>query len=708
MSPRYRLTWGRAVAAAPGLGVFVLGERARFLATDPLLTRLLPALDRARDAADLADATGLPPAQVLYGIRVLERAGLVAPVAPPAGAPRAAVPEPAPPPPAAAADATAAARAGLRVVPVGDPLAPGALARMADAEASGLAWMPVKLTGERALAGPLFGPGAPACPGCLAAALRANRPVEAYLHATQARPFGLGADAAPDAPDAPDAPRAPGASAAEAWLAARLAAPDPRAALRADIGDAVLEWLPGADGPRRHTLGRRHDCARCGTRARPGAAHAPPRLDPDQPARRHAGGYRVAPAGAVLSRLRPLVSDLVGHVSSLGPLDTGPGRHVWAASYPVTPRDARPAADAFHGTALGKGRDAAQAEASALCEAIERLSAQWRGDAVERVAALSELGADAIAPNAIQLFSAAQIEARAAWNARLSDPRRHVPAPLDPDAPVPWVRAWSLTAGQWRWLPRDHAFANAPEPRQGRFDPNGCAAGATREEAALQGLLELVERDAVAIWWYTRARRPGLDAAEAGDAGMRALVQGIVRQGWVCHVLDLTTDIGVPVVAALARAHADGRWCVGFGAHLEADLAVERAITELAQLFRQDGRDGPPPWAPIDDGDEAFLWPAAPARLRDAAILGPPSGPATLAGLVDGLVRRLEGLGLETLLLDQTHPDIGFPVVKMTVPGLRHFWPRFGPGRLYDVPRALGWRAAPVDESALNPSHLFL
>ena len=63
---------------------------------------------------------------------------------------------------------------------------------------------------------------------------------------------------------------------------------------------------------------------------------------------------------------------------------------------------------------------------------------------------------------------------------------------------------------------------------------------------------------------------------------------------------------------------------------------------------------------------------------------------------------------MEMIVLDQTHPDIGLPVVKVAVPGLRHFWPRFGPGRLYDVPVAMGWRTTPLAEPALNPVHLFL
>jgi ribosomal protein S12 methylthiotransferase accessory factor len=69
---------------------------------------------------------------------------------------------------------------------------------------------------------------------------------------------------------------------------------------------------------------------------------------------------------------------------------------------------------------------------------------------------------------------------------------------------------------------------------------------------------------------------------------------------------------------------------------------------------------------------------------------------------------RIERLGLEMLVLDQTRPDIGLPVVKVIVPGLRHFFARFAPGRLYDVPVRLGWLGQPLAEEQLNPQPMFL
>jgi ribosomal protein S12 methylthiotransferase accessory factor len=68
-------------------------------------------------------------------------------------------------------------------------------------------------------------------------------------------------------------------------------------------------------------------------------------------------------------------------------------------------------------------------------------------------------------------------------------------------------------------------------------------------------------------------------------------------------------------------------------------------------------------------------------------------------------VRLAEREGLDFLVLDQTRPDIEVPVVRVIVPGLRHFYRRFAPGRLYDVPVKLGLRDRPLSEDELNPLH---
>jgi ribosomal protein S12 methylthiotransferase accessory factor len=108
------------------------------------------------------------------------------------------------------------------------------------------------------------------------------------------------------------------------------------------------------------------------------------------------------------------------------------------------------------------------------------------------------------------------------------------------------------------------------------------------------------------------------------------------------------------------------------------------------------------------------------ATTANQSYLLPADGPARTAASyprawADDLtedVRACQALveraGMEMLVLDQTRPEVGLPVAKVIVPGLRHFWARFAPGRLYDVPVRLGWLPEPLAEDELNPVAMFL
>jgi ribosomal protein S12 methylthiotransferase accessory factor len=63
---------------------------------------------------------------------------------------------------------------------------------------------------------------------------------------------------------------------------------------------------------------------------------------------------------------------------------------------------------------------------------------------------------------------------------------------------------------------------------------------------------------------------------------------------------------------------------------------------------------------------------------------------------------------LQLLVLDQTRPDIGLPVVKVIVPGMRQFWARFAPGRLFEVPVQLGRLRQQTPYEKLNPFPIFV
>jgi ribosomal protein S12 methylthiotransferase accessory factor len=231
------------------------------------------------------------------------------------------------------------------------------------------------------------------------------------------------------------------------------------------------------------------------------------------------------------------------------------------------------------------------------------------------------------------------------------------------------------------------------------------AAGTCLEEAVLQGLLELVERDAAAIWWYNRLRRPAIDLDSFADPYFDALRADYRRLGWTVWVLDLTHDLGITTCVALAHEPRSDRFTIGFGCHLEPRLAVQRALTELNQLFDPAGAQRAP-WDVGRVADRGYLFPAEGAAI--AAERLPQIDGADLRADIEHCAARLDRAELELIVVDKTRPDIELCVAQVIVPGLWHFWPRFGPGRLYQVPHALGWLAQPLGEHELNPVPLFV
>ena len=234
----------------------------------------------------------------------------------------------------------------------------------------------------------------------------------------------------------------------------------------------------------------------------------------------------------------------------------------------------------------GKGVTPVLGEVSALCEALERHSGQFRGDESRRRASMSNLGDLAIHPDACQLFDPRQYPDRHRWNAE-HGPFQRVFEPFDPDAELDWTPVWSMTDGQHRLLPTALPYYGVPAPASVRADSPGCAAGGSLEDAVLHGCLRLIERDAVSSCWYNRTRHPAVALETFGDQWIEDLVGGYAAMSRDVWVLDITADLEVPTMVALSRRLDKPAEDVifGFGAHLDPRVALRRALTELNQLM---------------------------------------------------------------------------------------------------------------------------
>jgi bacteriocin biosynthesis cyclodehydratase domain-containing protein len=603
----------------------------------------------------------------------------------------------------------------LVVALVDDYLQPGLAERNADALRERRPWLLARPSGPSIWIGPVFVPGETACWSCLATRIEANRQSMTYLQQKLDEAVPL----------TPSRPRLSVAAGAGAHL----------------VATEIARWLVGLRPERAsvltfnaltfafetHELVRRPQCAECGDPSLQAAQGLRPLvLQPRRKVFSADGGHRATTPEDMLEQYRRQLSPITGVVTGLTPAASTPdGVRVYVSGQNLARqvRDLRHLRLGLRSLSAGKGKTDVQARASAMGEAMERYSGVFRGDEARRLTTFDDLGDAAIDPRDVMLYSERQY-ARGGM-ARdvdaVSSTFHAVPAPFDPARRVDWSPVWSLTEQRQRWLPTSYLYFNTPVPNPFAFaDSNGNAGGTSLEDATLQGFFELVERDAVALWWYNRVQRPAIDLDAFGDPyvdKLRTIYAAGNREIWA---LDLTTDLGVPAVGAISRRidKPQEDILIAFGAHFDPHIALTRALTELNQFWgpaqlRDDGSyEG-------NDPEHVHWWQTA--TLADQPYLaGDPrvaaSGPGRwhnhstddLAADIDVARFIVESHGMQLLVLDQTRPDVGLPVVKVIVPGLRHFWDRFAAGRLYDVPVALGWLDKPTGEPDLNPIPIFI
>ena len=583
---------------------------------------------------------------------------------------------------------------------------------------AGAPWTVVRPRGMEPLFGPVFradrrGP----CWACLAHRLGSHREVHRFLRSAAGekaafRPFA----AQPAVLEA-----LCGLIAAEVvkWIVLSDAAPIHDHAIAMDIGSFRSS---------RHPVSRRPQCRACGDAAlyRPDRPPVPLALQPSPKTHRNSGGARSVPPEVTLAKYRHLVSPVSGVVTWLTRTtdESDSWLHVyWAGSNPaLSYRSLSSLRRSLRSKSAGKGSTAEQSRVSALCEAIERVSGAGSGDEIRVRRRFREFAAEdeAIHPNDVQLFSDSQLDNADAVNAQ-GHPYNVVPPRLDPDAPIDWTPVWSLTQRRHRYLPTSMLYSRPAEARGPQdliADSNGCAAGNTLEEAILQGFYELAERDGFAIWWYNRLRAPAVDLSSFDDAYLASAPDyyaGRERELWM---LDVTSDIGVPTFVALSRRPSAPTEDIiyGAGAHDDPRIAALRALCELNQCLTWLPDPGKRGGGPTIDDPLALRWWKT-GRLADCPWLAPATGqPPSKASRypvsgttdtredVENARSLVETRGMEFLVLDQTRPDIGMPVVRVIVPGMRHFWARFAPGRLYDVPVRMGRLEHPLAEADLNPA----
>jgi len=350
----------------------------------------------------------------------------------------------------------------------------------------------------------------------------------------------------------------------------------------------------------------------------------------------------------------------------------------------------------------GRGDTRAQAELGCVGEALERYSLIYRGNEPLRRARLCDI--DGIDPRDILLYSNRQYKSREQWNSSV-DERYFVGEQFNPALAIDWFPVTDLLGGNDVLAPAACILMWYPfreeEPEFARADTIGCGSGWTWNDALAHALLEWIERDAMAIWWYNRLRRPSvcLDSFEMPE--LERIRDGLRQLDRQLILLDCTTDIGIPTYVSVAP-RLDGTEPLFAGAaHMSPRMAAWKAASEVGQL-----------WFTITHGQaidrEMKSWLTAtttrePYTEGAYEIEAPPEPcPMSSREQTKHIVTLLQAVGLHPYAADLSRPDVILKTARAIVPGLRHIWNRRAPGRLYDVPVRLGWLDSPLEEGELN------
>lgn len=385
-------------------------------------------------------------------------------------------------------------------------------------------------------------------------------------------------------------------------------------------------------------------------------------------------------------------------------------------------------------SSTGVGLTAEDAANAALGEALEDYCfsivpddlplSTWRN--------LTRAGHSALHPEEYPLFSARQY-------AQANFPF----ASFTEDTPLRWVKACSFPEGTEKLVPAGLVYGSyQPLEQELRICPTnytGTGCGGSMDQALLASLCEVIERDAMMIWWLNQLPFP--KSKPRPDSWFKQILEERFEFSGLCLELwEITTDIGIPCFFGLLTDPFHQITSGGFACRLSPEQAAFKALYECLQnrlgvLSLRDGSgvrevnarlgqkvlnyslaeqytcaetEG---FATMSQLNMNLQFYADPDNFRyldtvrsnqDEIIFPRPGhrpfdvGPAEqLAAYIEALQRK----GLEILVVDITLPDIadlGFFVIRALVPSLVPnsvtAWPYLGNPRLYTVPEYLGFK----------------
>ena len=221
----------------------------------------------------------------------------------------------------------------------------------------------------------------------------------------------------------------------------------------------------------------------------------------------------------------------------------------------------------------GKGITRDHARASAMMEGFERYSAERHSSDETVIATLKEISAlgDYINPESLNL------------------PKDFKKENLD-SMKLEWSLAKDIITDNDYYVPTNaihHPYVNNEDSESlFKSNTNGLASGNILEEAILHGIFEVIERDAWSIFELTHKNYAQIDLESIESDVVNDTIDKFESEGIKIKLMDFTADINVPTIAASADDTVTkdaGLLTLGMGTHLDPEVAILRALTEVAQ-----------------------------------------------------------------------------------------------------------------------------
>ena len=221
----------------------------------------------------------------------------------------------------------------------------------------------------------------------------------------------------------------------------------------------------------------------------------------------------------------------------------------------------------------GKGISKSHAKASAMMEGFERYSAERQDSDDTIIATIEEISkkGEYINPESLNL------------------PKDFKKESLD-SIPLEWSLSHDIISDKDYYVPTNaiyHPYLHDNNCQSlFKSHTNGLASGNILDEAILHGMFEVIERDAWSIFELTHKNYSQINLDSIESEIVNDAIDKFESNGIKIKLMDFTADIKVPTIAASADDTVTkdaGLLTLGMGTHLDPEVAILRALTEVAQ-----------------------------------------------------------------------------------------------------------------------------